>query len=187
MATLPDDDIVCFITDSEIGVEGVSYSFAFEAMMFGYPETYVYSGDSSPIYGWLPALGATNEAWFAKSKLQTDSPILLKIPYSINTEALELGIPILPPVIRDDLPKVSICEGCAQLAFRSVPVRKSEEVREVVVYREKPSQPSVKTGSPAYTEEPLYKLTKLMSKEPYVNNVANLFWRISELVKEGLD
>lgn len=61
LSALPDDEIICFATNSKLGIVGVSYSFAFEAMIFGYPEEYIYSGDSSPLYGWLPAMGATQE------------------------------------------------------------------------------------------------------------------------------
>lgn len=55
IGVLPDTPHVYISNNSSVGIQGLSYAFAFEAAFFGYPQTILYSGDASPAYQWCPA------------------------------------------------------------------------------------------------------------------------------------
>ncbi len=50
IGVLPKTPNIYVWNNSPVGIEGLSYAFAFEAAFFGYPDSILYSGDASPIY-----------------------------------------------------------------------------------------------------------------------------------------
>jgi len=54
VALFPRTDNLSLYVNSSIGIAGLSFAFGLEACYLGLKETTVYTGDSSPLYNFIP-------------------------------------------------------------------------------------------------------------------------------------
>lgn len=62
-------DNLAIHVESTVGIRGLSFAFALEACYFGYDHQLIYSGDSSPLYGFLPGAKISPEHARIKAKI----------------------------------------------------------------------------------------------------------------------
>jgi len=108
VALFPQTPNLSLYIDSTVGIKGLSFGFALEACYHGLREDTVYTGDSSPIYGFLPTESIEPAHMEVKASLMKQPGIeftnmVMKNPISqmtVDELALDTA-PILSANVRD--------------------------------------------------------------------------------------
>jgi hypothetical protein len=82
---------VHFRCSNGLKTNGLSWSFAAESALFGYPVENQYSGDSDPFFDFLPAQNMPVGTMFIKKQVAIESkPVIFKVAWSkLNPEDLD--------------------------------------------------------------------------------------------------
>lgn len=88
VSLFPRTENLSLYVDSKAGVKGLSFAFALEACYLGLKEETIYTGDSSPLYNFLPTDSISVAHMRAKASIMSDTDVgyrnmIMKNPISL--------------------------------------------------------------------------------------------------------
>jgi len=102
VSLFPRTENLSLYVDSKAGVRGLSFAFALEACYLGLKEETIYTGDSSPLYNFLPTDSIGVAHMRAKASIMSDTDVgyrnmIMKNPISLMST--DEQIPDLVPTM----------------------------------------------------------------------------------------